>query len=581
MHFVLNETTERDYTQCQDDSSKPALSRLAELEHSNDVLRHERQIADAANQAKSAFLAHMSHEIRTPINVVLGSLELALRTRLTAEQREYLAMMQSASAALAALINNILDISRIEAGHLEIEHIPFSMREMLGDTLKMMGLEARLKGLELQVDISPALPDTLLGDPNRLRQIVVNLVANAIKFSQRGTIVVRVVPQMSADNEVRCHFSVSDNGIGIPLEKQALIFKPYRQADASTARAYGGSGLGLSIAAHLVELMNGSIRLDSTPGKGSTFHFTVCCGQLPAAHKNAHIEAAQATAQPPECRPNSAGKVAKRRTILLVEDSPMNRRLTQVVLEKEGHRVLLADNGQSALAVLASNPCDLILMDLQMADMDGIEATAAIRRQTSKPIPIIAFTAHALPGDRERCLQAGMDAYLTKPLQPQSLLAAIDDLSPAVPVRTRRVVLDRATLFSRVNGDMNLLREIQQLFLRDYEQLMGDVRRALVNQDAALFSSVLHTLSGMFRSLAANAAYDITNSLETLSVDTEWRKVERLYSRLEREVEVLKVSLADMARGNQAEPDAPQQAIKIKRKSTWNPSKPGLLDSSA
>lgn len=541
---VLDQATGRNFP-LVDQALKNMMRRSTDhLPAGQAALSHAVPPAAPASLAKAEFLATMSHEIRTPLNAMLGMLKLALQTNLNAEQAEYLGLMKEAGGSLLAVINDILDFSRIEARQFEIETLPFSLHACLGDTLKMLSLEAHQKGLALLCDIAPEVPDTLLGDPMRLRQIVVNLVGNAIKFSDRGDIVVRVVLLAGNRDEISCHFSVSDQGIGIPREQQGAIFEPYRQVDRSVARRYGGSGLGLSISAQLVDMMDGTIWLDSTPGQGSTFHFTACFGRqsgtaLPAA--------AQLANRQPACGPGPALE------ILLVEDNPTNRRLAQITLEKAGHRVILAESGAAAQAVLKVASPDLILMDLQMPDMDGLQTTKTIRSREALfggHIPIIAHTARAMAEDRVRCLQAGMDDYLAKPLDPQALLGAIDRIAhqPAKGKQAprRAAALDRAALFLQVNGDGRLLAEIRDLFLRDCGPLMSALRQALASHDEARFAHLVHTLRGMFRSLSANTAQEIAGYLEELSTDHV--RAEITYTRLEQEVRALKSDLLAMVR---------------------------------
>lgn len=501
--------------------------------------------AVTANLSRAELLAEMSHEIRTPLNALLGMLKLVLKTDLTPEQAEYLGLMNDAGDSLLSLVNSILDFSRIKAGKLEIETIPFSLRACLGDILKMLALEARQKGLALSCEIDRDVPDALLGDPLRLRQILVNLVANAIKFSDRGTIVTRVSLQAGNTDEMSCHFSVSDQGIGISPEQQATIFRPYRQVDRSIARRYGGSGLGLSIAAQLVEIMNGRLWVDSAPGLGSTFHFTACFGRQEACASCSQAGCMAQLGLPETPSPTLS--------VLLVDDNPTNRRFAQITLEQAGHRVILADSGAAVKALLATESPDLILMDIQMPDMDGLQLTTAIRNRelrSGKHMPIIALTARALPQDRESCLRAGMDDYLVKPIDPDVLLAAIQHLGhrAAKPHMNPRscTVLDRGALLLQVNGDLNLLCEIRSLFLRDCGQLMMELRQSINHHDAETFSLVLHTLQGMFSSLSANAAQEAARNLERLGIRHQRLGVS--HARLEHELKTLKAALLAMVR---------------------------------
>ncbi len=386
-----------------------------------------KEAAEAANRTKSEFLANMSHEIRTPMNGIIGMTELALGTTTTPEQREYLGMVKSSADSLLSVINDILDFSKIEAGKLDIESVDFSLRNALGEVTSTLRVRAQQKGLKFACHIPLELPDALIGDPSRLRQIMINLLGNALKFTAKGEVTVRVAMEAETTDQAVFHFRVSDTGIGIPQEKQKLIFEAFTQSDSSTTREYGGTGLGLSISSRLVALMGGTIWVESQPDEGSTFHFKLRFGLQKSPASALLVPDLPAPAQVPT-------NDQRRFRILLAEDNPINQKVAVRFLQKKGHIVVLADTGKKALDGWRKQTFDIILMDVQMPEMDGFEATARIReheKSAGNHIPIIAMTAHAMVGDRERCLAAGMDDYASKPIDAKDLFAAIQRLLPA------------------------------------------------------------------------------------------------------------------------------------------------------
>jgi signal transduction histidine kinase/ActR/RegA family two-component response regulator len=399
------------------------IEEKARVEEQNHKIERLLLQAQEASRLKGEFLANMSHEIRTPMNGILGMSALGLEASTPEEQKECLELVKASADSLLSLLNDILDLSKIEAGRLDLDPAPFTLREFMDNTARFMRAVAQRKGLDLDWHVAPEVPAAVAGDSSRLRQVLLNLLGNAIKFTGTGTVKLEASLQSGEGPLMLLRFSVTDTGLGIPVEKQQMIFEAFSQADGSTARKYGGTGLGLAISSRIVKLMGGKIWVDSHPGEGSTFSFTAYFGK--ASEPEAHGESPlPAPVQETESSPLR---------ILLAEDNAVNQKLAVKLLEKRGHRVTVGADGQMALDLFEKGGFDLILMDVQMPGMDGLEATAAIRdreRGTGRHIPIIAMTAHAGHGYAEKCLAAGMDGYVTKPIQPLDLFAAIQRLAP-------------------------------------------------------------------------------------------------------------------------------------------------------
>ena len=509
----------------------PTRDLVRQLEDKSRLLDEARRKAEEANRAKGEFLANVTHEVRTPLSAIIGMASVLIDAPPEPQRMEMVRRIKSSAESLLAIIGDILDFSKIDSRKLTLDREPMQLRAVMQAVIDTVQITAQEKSLELKLDVTPEVPDSLVGDALRLRQILVNLLGNAIKFTQSGEIRLRVDVASQLPGEVCLHFAVIDTGIGIPRDKQELVFEAFAQADGTSARRFGGTGLGLSISARLVELMGGDIWVESQVGHGSAFRFTANFG----------LQGAVAPAKDPEPQQH-----IREVHVLVAEDEQVHRELVAHLLRSRGHRVVTARNGREALVELARHPVQIVLLDLQMPEMDGLQLTSAIRtweKTHGGHLPLVAMTASMMSKDLEQCRAAGIDETLIKPIARERLYRMVESLAADtadLPAQPPPELAGRSAFLEGLGNDTILARRLIDLFLQDSVRLVEDISHAIAARDAERLQRSAHTLKGSVSNFPSGAARDTAARMELIGFDGDFEAAEAVFPLLEKEIDRLR-----------------------------------------